>query len=60
MYEPKFEIPTEIKREIQEHEVLLSFVSDMDAAAFQEWMSDTGKEAFMLWLDTQKNMFGNY
>ena len=41
--------PQEIVREIHEHEVLLSFNSDMDAAKFDEWFNGEGKLLFEDW-----------
>jgi hypothetical protein len=47
-------VPPTIEREVRhslgEHETLLSFNSDMDAAAFEEWLENEGFEAFYSWV----------
>lgn len=47
------EIKTVIEREIYEHEVLLSFINDDDAANFCDWWHLCGNELFNNYLDEE-------
>ncbi len=44
------DFPTDIRREIHEHEVYMSFNGDDDATNFREWWDDAGAAAFLAWL----------
>lgn len=37
-----------------EHEILLSFLNDEDAAFFHEWWGDVGNFAFKKWIDERE------
>lgn len=39
---------------VADHEVLMAFNGDPDAAAFREWWDEQGNEMFALWLKKQK------
>jgi hypothetical protein len=41
------EMPREVTYGVAEHEILLSFVNDTDAEAFDRWWHLEGKDAFL-------------
>ena len=46
----KLELSEEIKYVIPLHQVLISFLNDVEAMAFVDWLFDIeGKERFMKW-----------
>lgn len=45
MLKPTWE--TEFRRQVAQHEALLSFVNDEDCVAFYEWWIAEGEEEFM-------------
>ena len=57
MYQPSFTLQQEFTREVAENEVMLSFLRDMDAVAFSEWVESDGLEAFTQWLDKNKENY---
>lgn len=49
----EFEIRDEFRRDVHEHEVLLSFVNDSGAEAFVAWLALEGRAAFDRWVAEQ-------
>lgn len=53
----KIDWPTELREttvELAEHEVLLSFVDDIDAELFSEWWNSTGFDLFKVYGEKEK------
>ena len=50
----KPQILTEVEREVEEHEVFLSFNSDDEAVQFEYWLHDAGFKAFQVWNKEQQ------
>lgn len=40
----------QIRRDVHDHEVFLSFTDDVHAYAFEEWLKDAGFSSFKEWL----------
>lgn len=48
------DLPREIRRDIHEHEIFLSFVNDEDAALFAEWWHGGGAVLFQKYVNKQR------
>lgn len=55
MTRPNVEIQHSFVRHVAEHEVLLSFLDDEAALAFQEWWADEGYVQFAKFCDSQED-----
>lgn len=46
------ELPESVRRDIHDHEVLLSFNADEHAELFREWWNETGWKQFKAWANS--------
>jgi hypothetical protein len=53
-------MPDQIKRDIREHEVMLSFNSDIGAVIFHEWWVTEGEAAYQAYAEKHAESFRHY
>jgi hypothetical protein len=52
-----YTIKSEVDFHVAEHQTLLSFNSDWQSEAFQDWLSSEGMKRFAAWLKNNKEKY---